>query len=95
MAAFVFIGNGKSDPEQTSVFGYKFELNGAPVEVDEKTAGKLATNGHFKVADSLPTDKNELEAIAAKFGVEIDKRKTVATLQRQVQELIDGNQDAV
>lgn len=97
MAAFVFIGNGKSDPESIRVFGYQFQLNGDPVDVNELAANKLAHNSHFIQfgrIDALPSDKNELEALARdRFGVELDKRKTVSNLQRQVQELIDGSQD--
>lgn len=94
MASFVFVGNGRDDPDSTVVFGHKFDLNGNPVEVSDLMAAKLAGNNHFRQLDGLPSDKSQLEAIARRFGVEIDKRKTVATLQRQVQELIDDNADA-
>lgn len=103
MAAFIFVGNGKSDPSATRLFGYEFTLNGAAVEVDDESAKKLAGNSHFTLHSidlivqnsALPADKNELEKFARdRFGVEIDKRKSLSSLQKQVQELIDGNTDA-
>ena len=46
---FIFIGNGKDDPEIFSVYGYVFKLNGKPVEiVDDFAINKLSVNGHFK-----------------------------------------------
>lgn len=103
MAAFIFIGNGKSDPLSLKVYGYEFALNGAAVSVDDVTAGKLSGNSHFAASgadltvtnSALPSDKNELEKLARDlFGVELDKRKTVANLQKQVQELINDGQDS-
>lgn len=94
MASFIFIGNGKSDPSKTRLFGYEFALNGAAVEVDDDSAKKLAGNSHFKAASAAtPDEKDELEAIARGYGVELDKRKSLANLRKQVQELIDGSQD--
>lgn len=40
----------------------------------------------------IPDDKDALEEIARGYGVELDKRKSLANLQKQVQELIDGEQ---
>lgn len=37
------------------------------------------------------SEKDELEAIARQYGVELDKRKSLASLQKQVQELINGD----
>lgn len=45
-----------------------------------------------KLLVGLPDDKDALELIAREYGVELDKRKTLANLQKQVQELIDGKQ---
>ena len=95
MASFVFIGNGNKDPHSTSIFGYQFTLNGTAVEVDDLAAKKLFNNGHFKPANDRQNQaKDDLIATAAKFGVTLDKRKTFENLQKQVQELIDGDQNA-
>lgn len=97
MTAFVFIGNGDHDPMQIEAFGHLFELNGDPVEVSGDVAAKLSGNSHFQAVEGmpvkagLPSDKSELEALARDlFGVELDKRKSVQNLQKQLQELMDG-----
>lgn len=96
MTTFVFVGNGKSDPSVVRLFGYEFLLNGDAVEVDAASAKKLASNSHFKAAEAAREpagEKDELEAIAREYGVELDKRKSLANLRKQVRELVDGSQD--
>lgn len=47
---FVFVGNGKDDPETIEFYGYTFALNGKPVAIpDPFVAAKAAGNSHFKV----------------------------------------------
>ena len=45
---FVYIGQGKENPDYIGLYGYMFDLNGDAVEVDEAVASKLRTNNHFK-----------------------------------------------
>lgn len=46
---FRYIGDDNSPPEVTEVFGYKFKLNGDPVDVKESAfIKKLRGNATFK-----------------------------------------------
>lgn len=43
-------------------------------------------------SDELPTSKDELASIALEYGVTLDKKKSVKSLQEQVRGLINGDQ---
>ena len=42
--------------------------------------------------NDLPSNKNELASIALEYGVTLDKKKSVKSLQEQVRGLINGDQ---
>lgn len=47
-----YVGNGKEDPVKVKIYGFEFELNGAPVEIeDEKVAKKLGGNPTFRIVN--------------------------------------------
>ena len=48
-------------------------------------------SGALIVDDELPTDKDMLASIALEYGVTLDKRKSVESLQAQVLELMNGD----
>ena len=60
---FQYIGDGKDSPETTTVFGYKFELNGSPVDVvSENAINKLKGNSSF-VFNPRGDTEEEIEAV--------------------------------
>lgn len=67
---FQYIGGGKESPQETTAFGYVFELNGEPVEVtDAKVIKKLLGNHTFtttEVSDAIVEMVDGEEAIAQK-----------------------------
>ena len=48
MAKFVFIGNGKNDPDQITIGNYVFPLN-KTIEVKDDVLGRLKKRVHGKV----------------------------------------------
>ena len=44
---FVYVGRGENFP-MIDKWGYRFQLNGDPVEVDEEVASRLRVHPHFK-----------------------------------------------
>lgn len=50
---FVFVGNGDQDPDETTLYGVTFQLNGPGMEVtDPEGIRKLQHNNHFRQGDN-------------------------------------------
>lgn len=93
-------------PRSITAFGISFPAGEAVEVLDERVAAKLRGNSHFaeEAGDAAPgqpttiheaidalTDKAQLEAFAKEaFGVDIDKRKSEATLRAELKALADG-----
>ena len=84
MAKVTFIGNGRSDPESTELFGHTFPLGRAVEVTDEQALTKLANNSHFRVGeastegapDFRKMTKAEISEWCSEHGTDIDSTLT-------------------
>lgn len=97
---FQYIGSGDAPPEETTVFGYEFALNGPAVEVPEPFATKLRNNRTFRVAGDAPKPAGrphgapddmaaevDPAAVLEAAGVKIDGRWGPARLRAELEKL--------
>ena len=71
---FRYIGDDNSPPEVTEVFGYKFKLNGDPVDVKESAfIKKLRGNATFKEVRQRGNSSRREEESTTKVRVSIDE----------------------
>lgn len=66
--------------------------NGCVANVKDLTTPAAEVVDTDPAVDDLPTDKDMLASIALEYGVTLDKRKSVESLQAQVLELMNGDQ---
>ncbi len=92
---FRFIGDGDSDPDTTSLFGYEFVKDGEPVDVSgEYEVGKLRGNSHFEkvgkskaVVASNPADMTMPQLL--KFAKENGKTFKFGVTQAEILEALN------
>lgn len=95
MSVFRFIGDPRGEhPRDITAFGISFPAGEAVEVPDERVAAKLRGNSHFAEDAQQPRvggpnfegmDKDALEAFAReRFGVDIDRRKTVDRLRAEL-----------
>ena len=71
---FRYVGDDNSPPQVTTVFGYKFELNGNPVDVKESAfIQKLKGNKCFKEVRQRGNTGGRSKESTAQAGVSVNE----------------------
>lgn len=71
--SFVFVGDGDNDPDEITVWGLRFELDGDPVELDDEGLTKQAP-GQLPVKNSMIVAKLRGNPNFHEVGADGDRR---------------------